>query len=196
MTRKAMSILFLLAFASRARARQRGTVFFPAQLFDGVKNRAENIRLVIRDGRAEVGEIFCALEDAGHALETHAGVHVLGGQRRKRAVGIRVELDENEVPDLDALGTAFVHQRALGVALLRKINVQFAARAARAGFAHHPEIVFAIARNDVNHWVLHPARIISSAQNIAASWSAIFNGDVCLSRGMLLRRDHCQQFLH
>jgi hypothetical protein len=52
------------------------------------------------------------LHDAGHALESHAGVHVPGGQRGKRAVGIGVELDEDEVPNLDATGVAFVDKRA------------------------------------------------------------------------------------
>ena len=38
------------------------------------------------------------------------------GQRRERAVGVRVELDENEVPDLDAARIARVHERSLRVA--------------------------------------------------------------------------------
>ena len=50
------------------------------------------------------------LDDAGDALEAHAGIHVLGGQRREGAVRVGVELDEDEVPDLDALGGALVDE--------------------------------------------------------------------------------------
>ena len=126
-------------------------VFLAAQLFQRVENRTENVGLVIRDfGVGEILETFGALNDGGDALEAHAGVHVPGGQRRKGAVGIRIELDENEVPDFDATGIAFVHQAALGIASGREVDVQFGARAAGAGVAHHPEIVLLAAINDVD----------------------------------------------
>ena len=41
----------------------------------------------------------------------------LRGQRREGAVRVGVELDEDEVPDLDARGVAFVDERAAGVAV-------------------------------------------------------------------------------
>ncbi|MEI9863193.1 MAG: hypothetical protein WDN00_01260 [Limisphaerales bacterium] len=46
----------------------------------------------------KIRQAFRALDDAGDALKTHAGVHVLRGQRREGAVGIRIELDENINP--------------------------------------------------------------------------------------------------
>ncbi len=45
-------------------------------------------------------------------LEAHAGVHVLGGQRREGAVGIGVVLNEDVVPNLDAAGVALLTRRA------------------------------------------------------------------------------------
>ena len=93
------------------------------------------------------------MNDRSHALETHAGVNVLRGQRRECAVGIRVELDEDEIPDFDAARIALVDERTFGVAGGREVNVQFGARAARAGFAHHPKIVLLVAADDVDGWI-------------------------------------------
>ena len=84
------------------------------------------------------------------ALEAHAGIDVTLRQRREGAVRIGVELDENQIPNLDAARIVLVHQRAVGVAIRRKIDVQFRARSARAGVAHHPEIVLLVAVNDVD----------------------------------------------
>ena len=93
---------------------KRRAVFLAAQFFQRVENGPENVGLVVGNlGVGKVGKIFRALNDAGDALETHAGVHVLGGQRREGAVGVGVELDEDEVPDLDAAGVAFVHELPL-----------------------------------------------------------------------------------
>ncbi len=47
-------------------------------------------------------------------------------------------------------GVAFVHERAAGVAGGREVDVDFGARAARAGVAHHPEIVLLVAVDDVD----------------------------------------------
>ena len=65
----------------------------------------------------------------------------------------RVELNENEIPDFYAAGVALVHERALGVAGGREIDVEFGARAARAGFAHHPEVIFLVAGNNMDERV-------------------------------------------
>ena len=64
--------------------------------------------------------------------------------------GIRVELDENEIPNLDATRIAGVHERPARVARRREVDVQFGTRTARAGIAHHPEIVLLVAVDDVN----------------------------------------------
>ena len=47
-------------------------------------------------------------------------------------------------------GVARVDQRAAGVARGREVDVQFGARAARAGVAHHPEVVLLVAVDDVD----------------------------------------------
>ena len=75
------------------------------------------------------------------------------GQRREGAVRVRVELDKDEVPDFDACRRAGIDERALALALRREVHVNLAARAARAGLAHHPEIVFPVAADDMDRGV-------------------------------------------
>ena len=129
-------------------------VFLAAQFFDLVEYRPEDIGLVIRDFRVcEIGEVSRALDDARDALEAHAGVDVLRRKRREGAVGVRVELNEDEVPNFDALGAALVDQRTSGVAGGSKIDVQFGAGTARARVAHHPEVVLLVAVDDVDFWI-------------------------------------------
>ena len=115
-----------------------------------VEDRAENVGLVVRDRAGEIGEIFCALDDRGDALETHSGIDVTLRQWRERAVRVRVELDENQIPNLDAARIVFVHERAARVAVRSQIDMQLRARAARAGVAHHPEVVGLVAVDDVD----------------------------------------------
>ena len=124
--------------------------FLPAQFLQFVEDRAEDIGLVVRDDAGEIGEIFCALDHRGDALQAHAGIDVPLRQWRERSVRVRVELDENEVPNLDAARVARVDQRALGVTGRREIDVQFRARTARAGIAHHPEVVLLVPVDDVH----------------------------------------------
>ena len=62
------------------------------QLADRVQDRREHIGVVVAR---------LALQHRRDALEAHAGIDVLGRQRRQRSVGVAVELDEDEVPDLD-----------------------------------------------------------------------------------------------
>ena len=47
-------------------------------------------------------------------------------------------------------GVAFVDQRALRVAVRREIDVKLRTRTARAGVAHHPEIVLLVAIDDMD----------------------------------------------
>src|SRR5439155_24715874 len=49
--------------------RNRRSVILSAQLFDLIKNRAEDVGIVIRNRSGEIGEIPGALHDCGHALE-------------------------------------------------------------------------------------------------------------------------------
>ena len=65
------------AASQRAALRwQRAGVFFAAQFFDLVENRAKNIGLVIRNCSGKIGEIFRALNYCDSALETHSCIDV------------------------------------------------------------------------------------------------------------------------
>ena len=133
--------------------RQRAGVFLAAQFFDLVENRAEDVGLVIGNCSGKIGEIPGALNDCDGALETHSGIDVSLRQRRECTVRVRIELDEHQVPNLDATRIIFVHERATGVAVRRQIDMHFRARPARAGVAHHPEIVGFSAAENVNFWI-------------------------------------------
>ena len=76
-----------------------GGVGFSGEFRKFVEKGPEDIGVVVRDGFGEVGEATRALHDRGHALEAHARVHVLGGERCEGAVLACVELDEDEVPN-------------------------------------------------------------------------------------------------
>ena len=126
---------FLFTLTDAFLCRQRRAVLFAAQFLEFVKDRAKDVGLVVRDGSGKIGEILCALDDRCNALEAHAGVDVSRRERDKRCdrghrpgYRVRVELDENEVPDLDAPRIALVHQRATRVAVRREIDVQLGAR--------------------------------------------------------------------
>ncbi len=73
-----------------------------------------------------------------------------GGEGGEGAVGVGVELDENQVPNLDAARVAGVDERTLRITRGREIDVQLAARTAGAGVAHHPEIIGLVAVDDVD----------------------------------------------
>mmetsp|Transcript_50742 Transcript_50742/g.136230 ORF Transcript_50742/g.136230 Transcript_50742/m.136230 type:complete len:533 (-) Transcript_50742:802-2400(-) len=66
----------------------------------------------LEDGAEEVGVVVAGhvQEHGGDALQTHARVHALGGQRDQRAVGLALELHEDDVPDLEQIGVICVHQ--------------------------------------------------------------------------------------
>ena len=66
---------------------------------------------------------------------------------------LRIELDENQIPNLDAARIILVHKDATRMAVWRQIDVHFRARPARAGVAHHPEIVGFPAAENVNFWI-------------------------------------------
>src|SRR5438093_1973982 len=140
-----------VARATRTAAwRQRGAVFPAGELFDLIENRAEDVGFVIGDGACKVAETARALDERSHALETHAGVHVFRGERAERAVRIRVELNEDVIPDFNAFRRTDVDQSASRLALRSQIDVNLRTRAARAGVTHHPEIVLLAAKDDVN----------------------------------------------
>ncbi len=106
----------------------------------------------------EIGVVVAEhpLQNGRDALETHAGVDVLGRQFLELAPLIAVVLDEHQVPQLDEPRTATVHRadvprRLTTVAAARAaIDVDLRARAARPGLAHLPEVVlFAEAQDAV-----------------------------------------------
>ena len=110
--------LFLFAFASGSMFSEGSTgVFLAAEFFELVEDRAKDVGFVVRNCAGEIGEIFRALNDRGRALETQAGIDVTLRKRRKRSVRVGVELDENQIPNLDAARIVFVHERATGVAV-------------------------------------------------------------------------------
>ncbi len=71
------------------------------------------------------------MDNRCHALETHAGVDVAlrewnildAAGVSDPGYGLRVELDENQIPNLDGARVLFVHQRAARVAVGRKIDM-------------------------------------------------------------------------
>ena len=83
------------------------------------------------------------LQDPRGALEPEAGVDVLLRQRRQRAVGVQLELHEDEVPELEE-AVALAARRALRPAaadLLAPVEEHLRVRPARPRAADRPEVV-------------------------------------------------------
>ena len=108
------------------------------------------MREPVDNGHKQVGVIVAAfiLQHGGDSFEACAGIDVFCAERRQLAVFGAVKLDEDEVPQFDescAAGVygAFVAGDVFFVAAVgAEVDVDFAARAAGAGFAHFPEVVF------------------------------------------------------
>ena len=141
--------------------RQCARVFLPAQFFELIENWAKNVGVVIGNDSGKIGQILRALNDRRRTLKTHSGINVT--RRERDVIGpagltapgyrLRVELDEDQVPNLHATRVFLVHERAARVAIGRKVDMHFRAWAARAGVAHHPEIVRLAATQNVNRWI-------------------------------------------
>ena len=134
-------------------------VLLPAKPFQLAEDWREGVGFVVGDSSREILQAVRALDHRADSIETHARIHVLGRQRRECAIGIRIELDKHEVPDLDAQRRARVDEFRAAVARGRKIDMDFATRAARAGVAHHPEIVFAVTGKNVVVGQMPPPQI-------------------------------------
>src|SRR5436309_2989558 len=78
------------------------------------------------------------------------GISSLSSSTRKCAVGIRVELDKDEIPNFHAAGISFIDKDSARIAMGRQVNMEFRTGTTWAGVAHHPEIVFFIAVDDVD----------------------------------------------
>jgi hypothetical protein len=113
-------------------------------------DREKEVRVVVREH---------PLEDGGEPLESHPGVDARERERDARAVRALVELHEHEVPDLEpARARLRVVRRAVRplAELDPAVEVDLAARAARAGVCHPPEVLV-VARIDVAP-LRHPLR--------------------------------------
>jgi hypothetical protein len=96
------------------------------------------------------------LEEAEDPLEAGARVDVLLRQRRTTAVGPLVVLHEDQVPELHEPPALGVGERATFGAVLRPaVEVQLAARPARPGLPHLPEVVLVAQALDARHRDAH-----------------------------------------
>ena len=115
------------------RIRNCACVFFATQLFQLIEDGTEYVGLIIGNRAGKIRKIFRSLNNRAHALETHSGIDVArrewnildAGEVSDPGYRLRVELDENQIPNLDAARILFVHERAARVAVRRKIDVQF-----------------------------------------------------------------------
>jgi len=125
-------------------------VSFSRELFQFTEVRGEGIGVVVGRLLGKVFEAIRVLHDGDHALEAHASIDMLGGEVTEGAVGFGIVLDEDEVPDLDAEVAVGIDELALSIAVRSHVDVELGAGSARSGVAHHPEVVFDVAVDDVN----------------------------------------------
>ncbi|OPZ06361.1 MAG: hypothetical protein BWZ09_00430 [Alphaproteobacteria bacterium ADurb.BinA305] len=112
-----------------------GTAGFPRRRLD---QRLEQVDLVVG---------VHMLQHRRDALQAHAGVHRGLGQRMHHALLVAVELHEHVVPDLDVAVAIFLgRSRRAAPDVVAVVVEDLGARAARAGVAHHPEVVRGVAR--------------------------------------------------
>ena len=120
-----------------------GFVMTVGEPCDEVNNRAQQVGLVI---------IPRALKHGGDALKPRARVHRRLGQRRQRARRIALVLHEDEIPDFNRRAAVAVD--VLGailfgiVGVVARVEMNLAARAARAGVAHLPEVILLVETQD------------------------------------------------
>ena len=94
---------------------------------------------------------FDLLDDSNDAFETHAGIDMFFGQGLEFGFGKAVELDENVVPNFNDTITIAVHftNMAFDALLITgfrsEIIMDFGTGTTRAGLCHFPEVVVAIA---------------------------------------------------
>ena len=141
------------------------------------------------EGLEDVGVIVGRLALQGHAetFEAHAGVDNLGGKFLQAAVGLAVELHEDEVPDLDDLRVVVVHHVPSGhlgfLFLAAEVDVDFGAGSAGTRVAHLPEVIVLVAVNDmVFREELFPigGRLVIAAQTLLGT--TLENGSIEIGR--------------
>ena len=89
-----------------------------------------------------------ALLDERHSVEAQPGVDVLGRQRGELVRRVLVELHEDEVPVLQEALVLAAGQVVLRPPLQAAVEVELAARTARARRPRLPEVLLAVARHD------------------------------------------------
>ena len=122
---------------------------FATQLLQFAEDRLKDVSGVVGRLLGKVLESVRTLIDRYRALKAHACIHMLGRQVTERAIGFGVVLNKNEVPDLNAEVGIHIDELAIGIAVWRQVNMQFRARTTRASFAHHPEVIFDVAVNNL-----------------------------------------------
>src|SRR5207248_6295974 len=108
------------------------------------RSGAEHRRGRIDQVTEQIGleDAFDALQDAGHALQPHAGVD--RGTRQRHALLLRhlLELHEDEVPEFEeAIAVLLRATRRAAPDVLATVDENLRARPARARVAHRPEII-------------------------------------------------------
>ena len=117
-----------------------------------VYGRAGHLLNRREDRREHVGVVVARFLPCSTAVMRSKPMPVstcLAGSGVSLPVRVAVELDEHQVPDLDHARVAGVDELAAGL-VGRAVDVDFGARAARAGLAHLPEVVLLVAEVDVS----------------------------------------------
>ena len=103
------------------------------QLFRSVDQRLEGIGVVI---------VRNALHDSSNTLKPHAGIDRGLWQWHIGAIFLPFELHEHEVPDFDKPVTIFIGaSRRSAKNMVAMVVEYFAARTARTGITHRPEVI-------------------------------------------------------
>lgn len=117
-------------------------------------------------GLKDVGVVIglLALQDHAKTFEAHARVDVARRQRFERAVGLAVELHEDQIPDLDHVRMAGIDQLAArlrgDLRLVAQVEMDLRTGTAGARLAHLPEVVvFVAAKYVVFGQVLPPIAV-------------------------------------
>ena len=103
--------------------------------------RAEQVDVIVRVN---------VLQHRSNTLQTHTGIYRRLRQRFHRAIGLAVELHEDDVPDLNvAVAVFFRASRRAPPNVVAVIVEDFGARAARTSVTHLPEVVRCVWRTFV-----------------------------------------------
>src|SRR5678815_3812435 len=82
------------------------------------------------------------LQNGCQPLQTHAGIDARAWQRRQSTRSVAIELHEHQVPDFDVAITLRVVRAGRTALDFRAVVVKdFAARPARSGVGHLPEVI-------------------------------------------------------